>query len=110
MQGIRCLVVVDIEGVELSMMQSATKLLSNDPRPIWLIEISVNEHQPDGIVINPNLVKTFEIMREAGYLAFTANGESREILLPEVQQVAATGRDTLQTHNFVFRSSADKLP
>lgn len=110
MQGTRCLVVVDIEGVELSMLQSATKLLSNDPRPIWLIEISVNEHQPDGIVINPNLVKTFEIMRDAGYLAFTANGESREILLPEVQEVAATGRDTLQTHNFVFRSSADKLP
>ncbi len=103
MHGTRCLVVVDVEGAELAMLQSAFKLLSNTPRPIWLVEISVNEHQPTGILINPNLVKTFKIFFDAGYRATTANRESRSIHLQEVQQVAATGIDTLKTHNFVFR-------
>jgi FkbM family methyltransferase len=103
MHGTRCLVVVDIEGAELAMLQSASKLLSNTPRPIWLVEISVNEHQPTGILINPNLVETFKIFFDAGYQAITANRESRSIPLQEVQQVAATGIDTLKTHNFVFR-------
>ena len=40
---------------------------------------------------------------DAGYQALTANRESRRIPLQEVQQVAATGIDTMQTHNFVFR-------
>ncbi len=103
MQGKSCLVVIDIEGAELAMLQSACNLLSNTPRPSWLVEISVNEHQPNGILINPNLVETFKIFFDAGYEAITANRASRSIQLQEVQQVAATGIDTLQTHNFVFR-------
>ena len=103
MHGTRCLVVVDVEGAELAMLQSASNLLSNTPRPIWLVEISVNEHQPTGILINPNLVETFKIFFDAGYHAITAKRESRSIHLQEVQQVASTGIDTLKTHNFVFR-------
>lgn len=107
MQETRCLVLIDVEGSELAMLQSASKMLSNSPRPIWFVEISVNEHQPEGTLLNPNLVATFEIFFEAGYHAFTANRASRRILLNEVQQVAATGRDTLQTHNYVFRLAED---
>ena len=107
MQGTRCLILIDVEGSELAMLQSASKMLSNLPRPIWLVEISVNEHQPAGTLINPNLVATFEIFFEAGYHAFTANRASRRIFLNEVQQVATTGCDTLQTHNFVFRFAED---
>ena len=107
MNETRCMVLIDVEGSELAMLQSASKILSNSPRPIWLVEISVNEHQPEGTLINPNLVATFEIFFEAGYLAFTADRTSRRILLNEVQQVAATGCDTLQTHNFVFRFAED---
>ena len=49
------------------------------------------------------MVETFKIFFDAGYQALTANRESRRIPLQEVQQVAATGIDTMQTHNFVFR-------
>ena len=107
MQETRCLVLIDVEGSELAMLQSASKMLTNSPRPIWFVEISVNEHQPEGTILNPNLVATFEIFFEAGYHAFTANRAARRILLNEVQQVAATGRDTLQTHNYVFRHAED---
>ncbi len=103
MQETRCLVLIDVEGSELAMLQSASKLLSNSPRPVWFVEISVNEHQPEGTLMNPNLVPTFAIFFDAGYHAFTADRVSRRILLSEVEQVAATGKNTLQTHNFVFR-------
>ena len=99
----RCLVLIDVEGSELAMLQSASKLLQNTPRPVWFVEISVNEHQPEGTQMNPNLVATFDLFFKAGYQAFTANRDSRRVLPSEVQQVAATGNDTLQTHNFVFR-------
>ncbi len=51
------------------------------------------------------LLKRFPRLNAA--YAFTANRVSRRILLNEVQQVAATGCDTLQTHNFVFRFAED---
>lgn len=108
MQGTRCLVLIDVEGSELTMLQSATKMLTSSPRPIWFVEISVNEHQPEGTLMNPDLVATFEIFFEAGYQAFTANRAYRRIHLSEVQQVVATGLDTLQTHNYVFRFAGDR--
>lgn len=108
MQGKRCLVLVDVEGSELAMLQAASKLLSSSPRPIWFVEISVNEHQPEGTLLNPNLVATFEVLFDAGYHAYTASRDSRRVLLDEVKQVAATGRDTLQTHNFIFRVAEDQ--
>ena len=107
MQGKRCLVLIDVEGSELAMLQGASKLLANSPRPVWFVEISVNEHQPTGTLLNPNLVATFELFLNAGYHAFTASRDSRRVLLNEVKEVAATGEDTLQTHNFIFRVAQD---
>ena len=107
MQGMRCLVLIDVEGSELAMLQGASKLLSKSPKPVWFVEISVNEHQPTGTLLNPNLVATFELFLDAGYYAYTASRNSRRVLLNEVEQVAATGKDTLYTHNFIFRFAQD---
>ncbi len=102
----RCMLLVDVEGAELSMLQGATKLLNNDPKPIWMVEISVTEHQPSGVQINPHLVQTFQLFDQFGYQAFTADLQSRPVALAEVQRVFDTGVDTLQTHNFLFRDTA----
>lgn len=100
----RCLIVTDIEGAELQMLRGATKMLHRTPKPTWMVEISINEHQPEGVSINPNLVDTFSLFLMAGYAAFTADAAERSVTLEEVQQVANTGIDTLKTHNFIFRS------
>lgn len=99
----RCLILVDVEGAELEVLQGASRLLSQQPRPIWMLEITVNEHQPQGVSLNPHLLTTFELMAGAGYQALTAHSPARKIPVPEVQQIVATGRDTLGTHNFIFR-------
>ena len=48
---------MDIEGAEKYMLEGGQKLLDLKLKPIWLIEISINEHQPKGVTINPDLVE-----------------------------------------------------
>jgi FkbM family methyltransferase len=104
--GKRCFVLIDIEGAELGCLKGASSLLSSETDHVFLVEISVGEHQPSGTKINPNLVETFSLMASFGYSAFTADNHLRRIELPEVKRVAETGVDTLATHNFLFVRSA----
>ncbi len=46
--GEKVFVIVDIEGAENMMLEGASKLLEMYPKPIWLVEISGEEHQPKG--------------------------------------------------------------
>lgn len=100
--GKNCFVLIDIEGAELGCLKGATTLLASKMRNVFLIEISVNEHQPTGTIINPNLVATFELMFSYGFAAYTADSELREIELTEVKKIQASNVDTLGTHNFLF--------
>lgn len=105
----RILIIVDVEGAEYEMLKGASKLLFSDVSPIWFVEISVRDHQPEGVEINPNLLKTFELFLNNGYLAITADEKPRFIGLEEIQQIELTKKDTLNGHNFIFvsESSAD---
>lgn len=104
--GQRVLILVDIEGAELRMLQGASQVLASSPRPAWIIEIAVSEHQPAGTRINPHLAATFEVFWALGYEARTADRARRLVTRDEVAAVAATGRDTFGCHNFLFQYRA----
>lgn len=97
-----CLILVDIEGSELFMLEGATNTLQNSPKPIWIIEIAVSDHQPAQIMINPNLERTFKIFWDQGYEAWTANSECRFVSPVEIKNILESGIDSLKTHNFLF--------
>jgi FkbM family methyltransferase len=101
LRGKKSLILVDIEGAEFMMLQGAHQALITEPRPIWLIEIATTEHQPVGVVLNPNFARTFELFFAQGYRAFTADEAAQEITSHIIQQVL-TGQKKLDTHNFVF--------
>ena len=101
-KGKRALILVDIEGSELMMLQGAGQTLKNDPKPIWIVEISSTEHMPKGTMMNPNFTKTFEIFFECGYRGMTANSKKNDITLNDINQVIS-GEKYLDTHNFVFQ-------
>lgn len=103
--GRDCFVLIDIEGSELGCLKGAQTLLASNSNNCFMIEISVSEHQPKGVAINPNLVHTFEYMLSHGYVAYTADDELRRIELSEVKEVDKTKIDTLGTHNFLFLKS-----
>jgi len=98
----RALILVDIEGAEFMMLQGAKQTLMNEPRPIWLMEISYSDHQPKGIVMNPRFAETLGVFFDNGYQVFTANAAADEIT-PEIVQEVAMGQRKLGTVNFVFR-------
>lgn len=101
--GMKALILVDIEGAELMMLQGARSALTNDPRPIWLMEISSTEHQPAGAAMNPDFTKTFELFFAQGHRAFTADDAAIEIT-PTIVQKVVSGTQKFSTHNFVFHS------
>lgn len=101
LRGKKALILVDIEGAEFMMLQGSKQTLINEPRAIWLMEISSTEHQPAGAAMNPHFAKTFEMFFAQGYRAFTADAAAIEITPAIVQKVVA-GTQTLGMHNFVF--------
>ena len=60
LNGKNVFVIVDIEGAENMMLDGSTKLLEMHPKPIWLFEISGEEHQPNDTKINTYILKTFK--------------------------------------------------
>jgi FkbM family methyltransferase len=103
--GASCIIVVDIEGGEWSFLRGATKVLSLDPKPIWMLEICVSEHQPKGVSINPKLLETFEIFWSFGFLAVTVDKNRRLVQKAEVEEIMRSGVDTLKVHSFLFVDS-----
>jgi len=110
LNGKRCLIVMDIEGAELPALRGAAGLLGQSPRPIWMVEISVGEHQPDGVAVNPDLAATFEMFWDRGYDSWTATSPARPVTHEEIAAIVNGGRDTLATHNFVFVAHGVRWP
>lgn len=102
LKGLNVLVLMDIEGAEFFALQGASKFITQNPRPIWLVEICVRDHQPRGVLINPNLIATFSIFWDNGYDAFTATKNPRIITKEELTSIVKGGEDTTGTHNFIF--------
>lgn len=98
----QCFIIVDIEGAEKTMLEGANSIINMLPKPIWMMEISISEHQPNGILINPNLLSTFNFFWNNGYDAWTANEEFRIIHSDEIEKIVMSGVDSLHTHNFLF--------
>jgi FkbM family methyltransferase len=102
LEGKRCLVLVDVEGAELMMLKGASVFLEMTPKPVWIMEITVTQHLPKDVHVNPNLLETFELFWEHGYQAWTCNSNPRLIEKEEIMQIAETEKNTLGTHNFIF--------
>jgi FkbM family methyltransferase len=43
----RSFFLIDVEGFELEVPRGASRLLASTPKPAWLVEVSLEKHQPD---------------------------------------------------------------
>ena len=106
----RCFVIIDIEGSEFKCLNGAKSLLSSKMDNIFLIEISVKEHQPNNAKTNPYLFDTFNLMKKYGYSAYTADSSLRKIELREVKKIQISNLDTLGIKkNFIFSKNSKIL-
>jgi FkbM family methyltransferase len=66
----RVLILMDVEGFEYPALQGATRLLSADPKPVWMIEIVADGA---GTAKSDAVQATFDLMAAAGYTARCAS-------------------------------------
>lgn len=85
--GKRCLVLIDIEDSEKTMLDGALALLSKQPKPIRMVKIATAEHQPKGGAINPNFAATFQIFWDRGCEAWPPTRQSRRIFPEDVERI-----------------------
>lgn len=105
----KTLILMDIEGGEYEALKGAVKLINSDANIIWLIEICIDEHQPSGAKINPNLFATFEILWNAGYKSYTADKYRSEINRDLINEIVKMQKNTLNTHNFIFMKNYSSI-
>lgn len=98
----RAFCLVDVEGAELGVLEGAPLLLQQEPKPLWIVEICIDEHHAGGDSRNPTLMATFDCFFNAGYRSFSVEEELREITREEIQRIAEGGPLTIQGHNFLF--------
>jgi FkbM family methyltransferase len=102
LKGKKVLVLIDAEGAEKMVLDSATKMLANEPKPIWLVEIALQDHQPRGIERNPDFKKVFQLFAQNGYQSVTVE-PFKTVVTSEQIDLAIEGRYKFATHNFLFR-------
>jgi FkbM family methyltransferase len=101
LQGKKVLFVVDVEGAEKLVLEGAENILSNDPKPIWIVEITAEEHQPKAVSINPNLKNTFQLFFKNSYQALNI-GEGMHLVTAEDIDLVSKGELKFSMHNFLF--------
>lgn len=105
LKGKRTFILVDVEGAEKWVLEGAALMLCNDPKPVWLVEITAKEHQPSGVGMNPNFASTFRIFFQNGYQAFVVDKKISPVTMEDVDLVSS-GNLKLNSHNFLFRAPA----
>jgi FkbM family methyltransferase len=103
LQNKKILFIIDVEGAEYFVLEGAKSLLANNIKPKWLIEITKEQQQPNGVNINPNYEKTFNLMFEFGYKAITIGlDENIENPLFLNKENFHTNKSNTLHHNYLF--------
>jgi FkbM family methyltransferase len=97
--GKRCLVLMDVEGHEDAALEGAKSFLAQEPKPTWIVEIAIDEHRTG---MNEQLMSTFSRFWDNGYAAWTCADTTRIVSRDEIEAIATTGKNTIETHNFIF--------
>jgi FkbM family methyltransferase len=100
--GSRILVLIDVEGAEYPLLNGAKKLLASDPKPVWMVEIVLLVHQPEGRKENPQFISTFELFWEHGYDAYISMGGKVKLLDEKFIRADAEAATKGTSSNFIF--------
>lgn len=105
--GARLFIKMDVEGAEFHVLKGAGATLRLEPKPVWLLEICLEEFHPEGR--NPDFHNIFKLFWEFGYQAFTATERPKPVTPGEVAIWVEKGHAESGTFNYVFAESEDAL-
>lgn len=101
-RGKKALILIDVEGAEKQVLDGANIMLTSEPKPIWMVEITSKHNQPNGIDINLNFRSTFQLFFQNGYKANSVDQDMSPLTMKDVD-LASKGVLKLATYNFLFR-------
>lgn len=105
--GKRLLVKMDVEGAEYNVLKGATEILARQPKPLWLLEIALEEFHPEGR--NPHYEQIFQLFWDHGYQAYTAAKDPQLVTQLDVATWVANGHASSGTFNYLFAESENLL-
>jgi FkbM family methyltransferase len=105
--GQRLFIKMDVEGAEFHVLKGALGTLKISPKPVWLLEICLQEFHPEGK--NPDFQEIFRLFWDNGYQAFTATADPELVSSQEVASWVEKGHAESGTFNYVFVETEDVL-
>jgi len=105
--GQRLFVKIDVEGAEYSVLKGAVATIDRDIKPVWLLEICLEEFHPAGS--NPDFRRIFQLFWNHGYKAFTAEADPRLVNPDDVESWLKDGHANTTTFNYVFAEGESML-
>lgn len=98
---------MDVEGAEFQVLKGAVATLRIKPKPIWLLEVCLEEFHPDGS--NPDFHEIFKLFWENGYKAYTATEPPKLVTTKDVARWVEKDHAESGTFNYVFAESDELL-
>jgi FkbM family methyltransferase len=99
------LVMIDVEGSELSVLMGMTQLLDRDPAPTWIVEISFYAHLAKSERTRQRCLETFSLFFERGYACLALGNSLESVTWADVNLEADKDIPFGGTRNFVFTKS-----
>ena len=101
----RLLIKMDVEGAEYQVLEGALDTLEQVPRPVWLIEICLQEFHPAGS--NPDFQRIFELFFSRGYVGYAVAQRLQAVTPDEVRRWVAQGHSAAGSFNYLFLSAEE---
>jgi FkbM family methyltransferase len=74
---------IDVEGAEYNVLKGAIKTLNRTIKPIWFLEICLDEFHPNAF--NINFEATFKLFFDAGYNVYIADTDKTPVSMVDIQ-------------------------
>jgi FkbM family methyltransferase len=98
--GKKIFIKIDVEGFEYPVLLGAVAVMQRQPKPTWVVEVSLNNFHPDGM--NSHFKDVFNLFWRYGYEARTADRSNKLIEPADIERWVNNGSCDSGTINYKF--------
>lgn len=100
LEGLRLAIKIDVEGAELGVLRGAMRTLTREPKPEWLVEITLTTHRS---TMNARFRETFELFWDRGYEAHGADARTTPVTPTDIDRWIGAGGTGVPVYSWWFR-------
>lgn len=96
----RLFIKIDVEGAEYQVLSGAHAALDRRIKPVWLLEVCLEEFHPSGS--NPDFQKIFDLFFDRDYAIYTATEPPKRVTRESISRWMADRSNHMSTFNYIF--------